>query len=286
MDLLGTDLTKVAGAYSTFAGVLAGFVFGVMGYLLASRSLAVHDHRHDATLSWSLLAFVGLSISCFLFALLSGEDRFTAVTAAHPIPTRIRPLVLTIVASGVFTMAILVLLLALIWLFKREEINDAVLWQLRGIIWLTGLLSVSYFDGTFSAISVALGQGGTVDLHVIQTLVIWALAIVSGEVAGFVLRIPKGDKAHRMRQIVRVVTQIAFVLVVFGCAGLFNIIDDANEAGYSTWHVLAYEWWGVGAFGVVLFLCILNLPGWRAEKDPDRSKEPATVEAKPEREQR
>lgn len=285
MDLLGTDLTKVAGAYSTFAGVLAGFVFGVMGYLLASRSRAVHDHRHDATLSWSVLAFVGLSISCFLFALLSGEDRFTSVTAAHPLPTRIRPLTLSIVASGVFTMAILMLLLALIWLFKREETNDIVILQLRGVIWLTGLLTVSYFDGSFSAVSVALGTGGTVDLHVVQTLVIWALAIVSGELAGFVLRVPKGEKAHEMRQSVRIIAQSVLILIIFGCAGLFNIIDDANEAGYSTWHVLAYEWWGVGAFAVVLFLCVLNLPGWRTEKSPIHSNEIATAVAVHERDQ-
>lgn len=32
MDLLGSDFTKVAAAYAAFAGVLAGFVFAVMGY--------------------------------------------------------------------------------------------------------------------------------------------------------------------------------------------------------------------------------------------------------------
>jgi hypothetical protein len=71
MDLTGTDLTKVAGAYSTFSGVLAGFVFAVMGYLLASRSHGTRpgsDHAQDATLSWAVLAFVSLSLASFLFA--------------------------------------------------------------------------------------------------------------------------------------------------------------------------------------------------------------------------
>ena len=69
MDLLGTDATKVASSYSAFAGVLAGFVFAVMGYLLGSRKLGGSQaEREDleTALSWAVIAFVGLSLASFI----------------------------------------------------------------------------------------------------------------------------------------------------------------------------------------------------------------------------
>lgn len=142
MDPLGTDMTKVAGAYAAFAGVLAGFVFAVMGYLLGNRS-ADSDKRGEnveVALSWAVLAFVGLSISAFLFALLSGEDRFSLPDPSGTLHTRIRPLILSIVASAVLSVAILVLMLSLNWLFHSERVDKWFGRQLR-------LQAVSTVDG-------------------------------------------------------------------------------------------------------------------------------------------
>jgi hypothetical protein len=142
MDPLGTDMTKVAGAYAAFAGVLAGFVFAVMGYLLGNRS-ADSDKRGEnveVALSWAVLAFVGLSISAFLFALLSGEDRFSLPDPSGTLHTRIRPLILSIVASAVLSVAILVLMLSLNWLFHSERVDKWFGRQLR-------LQAVSKVDG-------------------------------------------------------------------------------------------------------------------------------------------
>ena len=64
MDILGTDMTKVAAAYAAFAGVLAGFVFAVMGYLVGNRKPKddpTESSDVEIALSWSVLAFVGLS---------------------------------------------------------------------------------------------------------------------------------------------------------------------------------------------------------------------------------
>ncbi|HKS71530.1 MAG TPA: hypothetical protein VJQ45_13985, partial [Ktedonobacterales bacterium] len=52
-------------------------------------------------------------------------------------------------------------------------------------------------------------------------------------------------------------------------AFLFNFIDFANEAGSSTWRVLDYQWSGLSALGLVLFLCILNMPDWQLNKKPE-----------------
>src|SRR5215469_12150971 len=151
MDPLGIDITKVAVSFSTFAGVLAGFVFAVIGYLLSARPQhGAHGEKRDDTLdpalSWSILAFVMLSVAAFLFALESGEDRFGATGAAPP---RMLPLALHIVASAVLTAAILTLLLAINWLFSNENSSPELLTLLRLVIYLTGLMTIYYFDSTF-----------------------------------------------------------------------------------------------------------------------------------------
>lgn len=265
MDHLGTDVTKVAAAYAAFAGLLAGFVFAVMGYLLGSRRSREGEgtsQELDATLSWSVLAFVSLSLASFLFALLSGEDRFNpSASSAILQPTRIRPLVLSIIASGVLTTAILALLLALIWLFKLESTSSIVRAQLRLVIYLTGLLTLYYLDGTFTAVPVAQGSLPPDDTSsLIPLCEFFVGAVALGELLGIILR-----RTGRVpRQVVRVVAQTLFLLVVFASGGFFNLVDYANEAGSSTWHITTYEWWGVGGLAAVLFLCILNLPGWCA----------------------
>lgn len=270
MDLLGTDLTKVAGAYSAFAGVLAGFVFVVIGILLSNRPPEEQANAHNVTLSWSVVAFVGLSMSCFLFALISGEDRFvSATTQPHPELTRIRPLVLMIIASAVFILAVLVLFLVLIWLFKewlfkRQATNDAVIKQLRVVIWFLGLMVVFFFDGTFVSVAIALGQSASDDVPSLEaTLAIGMLALAIGEALGALLRKVSPGEAGKGRQVVRVVTQYVFFFAIFGGAFLFNLVDFADEMGSSAWHVNDREYVWVIVFAAVVALCILNLPEWR-----------------------
>jgi cytochrome bd-type quinol oxidase subunit 2 len=270
MDLLGTDATKVAGAYSAFAGVLAGFVFAVMGYLLGSSKLgASQAEREDleTALSWAVIAFVGLSLASFLFALLSGEDRFgLPINPATGVgPTRIRPIVLDIVASGVLSVAILTLLLGLNWLFASDKVSTSLVIQLRVVEWLIGLLTLFYLDGAFLAVPVAQHEIATDDLGPLAQLgVILLLAITLGEIAGWLLRRFKG----RQKQVARIMTQFLLLILFCTSAILFNFVDFANEAGSGTWHVSDYQWWGVSALGVTLFLCILNLPGGHTKEAP------------------
>jgi hypothetical protein len=116
--------------------------------------------------------------------------------------------VLTIVASGVFTMAILVLLLALIWLFKREEINNVLIIQLRGVIWRTGLLVLFYFDGSFIAVPIAQGHVVTDAVtSLLYTGALFVVAVASGELMGYALR---RAKSVVLREVVRITTQSAF----------------------------------------------------------------------------
>ena len=263
MDLLGTDATKVASSYSAFAGVLAGFVFAVMGYLLGSRKLGGSQaEREDleTALSWAVIAFVGLSLASFLFALMSGEDRFglpiNPTTGVGS--TRIRPIALDIVASGVLSVAILTLLLGLNWLFASDKVSTALVFQLRAVEWLIGLLTLFYLDGAFLAVPVAQHEIATDDPGPLAQLsVILLLAIILGEVVGGLLRRSKG----RQKQVARIITQFLFLILFCASAILFNFVDFANEGGSGTWHVSDYQWWGVGALGVALFLCIVNLPG-------------------------
>jgi hypothetical protein len=267
LDALGFDATKVAGAYATFAGLLAGFVFAAMVYLMSSdsqRRRNLEAQGLDIPLSWSVLAFVSLSLGSFLFALLSGEDRFgTQASGAEALTPRIRPLMLFIIASGTLTTAILVLLLALIWLFKRDHINGILIGQLRFATYLSGLLTCYFLDGTFLAAPIVQRQIA-VDDHssTIPTLAIFGLAVVVGEVLGTIVR-RAGAMATR---IVRVATQYLLLVVVFACGALYNFLASADEAGSGAWNVRQYEWWGVGALGVVLCLCVTNLPSWRGGK--------------------
>lgn len=288
MDLLGTDITKVAGAYAAFAGVLAGFVFAVMGYLLGNRKQDDGKRRTIALeigLSWSVLAFVGLSLASFLFALLSGEDRFgIPANGASVGPTRIRPLALSIVASWVLSAAILLLLLGLNWLFSSEKVSWPLVAQLRAVEYFVGLITLFYVDGAFLSVPVAQGKIATDDLGPIAQLgAIWILAIGLGEAVGGLSRWAAQRASDRQKQIVRFATQFFLLLLLMASAFLFNFIDFANEAGSSTWRVLDYQWSGLSALGLVLFLCILNMPDWQLNKKPEEEQgdsEYAEVEEK------
>jgi hypothetical protein len=267
MDALGFDVTKVAGTYATFAGLLAGFVFAAMVYLIGSaaqRNRHAETHILDVPLSWSVLAFVSLSVASFLFSELSGEDRFALPAIDGPaLPTRVRPLVLFVVASGTLTTAILMLLLALIWLFNREHPIGGLTGQLRFTTYLAGLLTCYFLIGAFLAAPIVQGQIAVDDEStVLPTFAIFAVSVVLGELFGALLR----RLGASVISVVRLASQYLLLATVFACGALFYLLENANEAGSKTWHVPQYEWWGVGAFGVVLLLCIANLPPWRSSK--------------------
>jgi hypothetical protein len=261
MDPLGIDITKVAVSFSTFAGVLAGFVFAVIGYLLSARPQhGAHGEKRDDTLdpalSWSILAFVMLSVAAFLFALESGEDRFSAGVATP----RSLPLALHIVASGVLTAAILTLLLAINWLFSNENSSPELLTLLRLVIYLTGLMTIYYFDSTFGYAARDAGQSVTIDGSLIFLLTCAAAsAIMLGELLGFFLR--RGSRAARLA---RSATQFLLLLATFACAGLFYLMIAQNDAAISAWNPPSYEYSGVAALAAILFLLTLNLPHRRA----------------------
>lgn len=271
MDLLATDMTKVAGAFSTFAGVLAGFVFAFMGYLLGSRTQRGRPEQADTldtALSWSVLAFVSLSVTAFLFALESGEDRFAPSANGTGLGAiRMRPLAMHVVASSVLSTSIVVLLIALTWLFRSEAMNRPLMRQLRLVVYLTGLMTLYYFDGTFGALLVAQGQRIDISLSTLIPLsTVSILAIAGGELVGLLLR-----KAARVAIFARIVAQTAYLLIVFAIAGYFYVLTTSDEATIKAWNLPAYEWWGVSGLGFVLFLCILSLPGLPARERGDKA---------------
>jgi cytochrome bd-type quinol oxidase subunit 2 len=148
VDVLGYNYPQIASAYSTFAGVLAGFVFAVIGYLLGSCGTQGRATRkYESALSWAILAFIGLSVSCFLYGVISGEDRFVAGTT---LPS-IRPFYLSMFASGVFTSSLVILLVGLIWLFHGDEATLSVMTQLRIAVYFTSLTALLFLSGLFSA---------------------------------------------------------------------------------------------------------------------------------------
>jgi hypothetical protein len=264
MDLLGTDLTKIGGAYATFAGVLAGFVFVVVGYLLGNRpreGSSTLGRNLELTLSWPVCAFVAMSIASFLFALLSGEDRFSDTSGGLGFgTTRMRPLVLSILASGVLSIAVLLLLLGLIWLFKYENSGRVLLGQLRGVVHLTSLLTLLYVDGTFTAIPIALDEPVPNDLtSLLPAATIFLLSTILGDAVGYLLR----RTNEKVLDIVRVTTQSGIVLLVFVCAGVFNFVENMDDSNIPIRQVLDLRPFGLIALGAVFFLCIVNLPGRR-----------------------
>lgn len=275
MDVLGSDITKIAAMYSTFAGVLAGFVFAVIGYLLGSRSKQSPEQKDalDRALSWSIMAFICLSVASFLFAVESGDDRWT--TTGVP---RIRPLAMHVVASGVLTTAILVLLVALACLFSAEITSSEIIRLLRTVIYLTGLMTLYFLDGAFG--SIALAEHNAVAEQWRQFMIlltaIWLPVLAVGEVSGYLLRRAlKERKEAKPTMLARLaplancvpsITQIVFVVIVFASAGFFYYVGATDETIIRTWDIIAYEGWGDVAQGLVLCLCVLNLPSYRTDK--------------------
>jgi heme/copper-type cytochrome/quinol oxidase subunit 2 len=273
MDVLGSDITKIAAIYSTFAGVLAGFVFAVIGYLLGSRSKQSQEQKDalDRAMSWSIMAFVCLSVASFLFAVESGDDRWS--TTGVP---RIRPLLMHVIASGVLTTAILVLLVALACLFSIEVTSDEIARLLRTVVYLTGLMTLYFFDGAFGSIALAEHNAAADEWLQFMFLLtaIWLPVLAVGEVSGYLLRRAlNGQKEAKPTMLARLVgsvpsiTQIVLVVIVFASAGYFYYVGATDETIIRTWNISAYEGWGDVAQGMVLCLCVLNLPRYRTNKE-------------------
>jgi hypothetical protein len=273
MDVLGYNYPQIASAYSTFAGVLAGFVFAVIGYLLGSQGSRSdeaqeraqeggQEGKFESALSWAVLAFIGLSVSCFLYGVISGEDRFAAGSTAPSI----RPLYLSIFGSAVFTSSLVILLVSLMWLFYGEQAARSVMPQLRVAVYFTSFVTMLYLSGLFSAISKVQTQSfdeGPTPWALM--LLVCAMAIIIGESAGGLLRrAPWG-----VRRWMRLITQLILLAMMFTSAGLLHTFSfGAQEGDQEVFQaVLGYQPAALVALGVVIFLCVLNLPG-KAPKRP------------------
>lgn len=134
-----------------------------------------------------------------------------------------------------------------------------------------GLLTLFYLDGAFLAVPVVQGKLATDDLGPLGLLAaVWITAVTLGEIAGGCLR-RLGKKSEGQNPVARGATQSLLLLLFIACAILFNFIDFANESGSDSWGVSDYQWRGVVAFGVVLFLCVLNLPNWTNKNESAES---------------
>ncbi len=74
--MINWDITRSSSAYAAFAGILAGFIFSSIGFILyntPSDKISESDSRQP-TLVWLITAFFSLLISSFLFSVISGDD--------------------------------------------------------------------------------------------------------------------------------------------------------------------------------------------------------------------
>jgi hypothetical protein len=96
------DITAAAALYSALAGILAGFAFAAMVLIIDRHKSERRDLELEGVVVTLLGAFLGLVVSTFLYAVVSGEE-LTAPRAA----------ILNLLASSAFSISILTLLLGL-----------------------------------------------------------------------------------------------------------------------------------------------------------------------------
>lgn len=89
-DGLASDISAVAGGYTTVAAVLAGFAFSGLILLLTVRLLPETSHHlpksYPASLRALLAAFVSLALTAVNYAYLGGLGDWPGPAASHAIP--------------------------------------------------------------------------------------------------------------------------------------------------------------------------------------------------------
>jgi hypothetical protein len=134
-DILCWNITQSAGAYSTLAGVLAGFIVIAMIF-----SLEQSKKRHisiSIPLYASSVACLSLALSSFLFAMLVGAELTTPASTSLAY-------ILGSAAFGTFALSAIQLMLSIIWFFKVHEINSSIIYGIKVLIQFMIVVGILY----------------------------------------------------------------------------------------------------------------------------------------------
>jgi len=132
-DILCWNITQSAGAYSTLAGVLAGFLVSAMIFSLNKRK-----KRHiSIPLYASSVACLSLALSSFLFAMLVGAE------LTSPASTSLA-YILGTAAFGTFALSVIQLMLSIIWFFSVHKINSSVIYGIKVLIQFMIVVGILY----------------------------------------------------------------------------------------------------------------------------------------------
>lgn len=140
-NIICWNISQSAGYYSQFAGVLAGFVFVAITLLLTPANLEIfkdpsRKQARTITLQSLFVSFFSLLISSFLFAVIAGEQ------------TTIRAFALGGIASSLFVLSVLQVMLSINWLFKGYGVDRSILtlgWWLYQAVTIIAWLYVIFF---------------------------------------------------------------------------------------------------------------------------------------------
>lgn len=163
------DITKASGYYSQMAGVLAGFAFAAIIFLIQSQPLGQLNQQLSQqrranlqkVLTCFIAAFLGLVISTFLYAVVSGEEVMAP-----------RAMTLGFLSSIAFSIAVLNLLNGVVWLFKTWDMSDTAIASVRIAGSAFPLIIYAYMGVTaLDMLSVAEGQ------KVIGSWVFWVVIV-------------------------------------------------------------------------------------------------------------
>lgn len=132
-DILCWNITQSAGAYSTLASVLAGFLVSAMIFSLQDR-----QNKHiSIPLYASSVACLSFALSSFLFAMLAGAELTSSASTSLAY-------LLGSTAFGTFALSAIQLMLSIIWFFRAHEINASIIHALKFLIQFMIVVGILY----------------------------------------------------------------------------------------------------------------------------------------------
>lgn len=157
------DMIQSAAAYSTLSGILAGFALTAVTVVV---TVVAGGRRHLSprrlnllamTAGWLIIAFFSLLLVSFLFAVLSGHDRF--VTTVDPTTHQLdygaktmQPLMLGLPVSILFSSAAIQLFLGIVWLFELVNLGNLTQVCARIMFWFLIPLSAVHIHSYYGTI--------------------------------------------------------------------------------------------------------------------------------------
>lgn len=294
MELPNWDVTQAAAAYSTLTGILAGFALTAITVVVAftasrqANRSATERHYLEVTLGWLLTAFFSLLLVSFLYADLSGHDRFiTSVdSTTHQLSygaSTIQPLVLGLPASVLFASAAIQLILGVIWLFAFLGLGWLAQFAARVMFWFLLVLCAVFVHSYYDVFNIVLAHKAPP-----LTLWFWADAIIAILLPCFVFALYRaphwlrgirnwtvrrnstvtniqtaGDtRVTVFQRAVRSLGVLVSLGLALAVAILFGVWENAPESSFttSTFSLSGFNWVIYGLFAGLWSLYVLGLP--------------------------